>query len=63
MSANKKEIPDFRKLEMRWRALHLSISTFSISLLVRPVSLPFRYVVAVYESLEYEETAMVQGFR
>jgi len=61
MSANKKEIPDFRKLEMRWRALHLS--TFPISLLVYPVSLPFRYVVAVYESLEYEETAMGQGFR
>lgn len=41
-SANEKET-------RLWRCvLHLSISTFSISLLVYPVSLPFQYVVAMY---------------
>lgn len=45
----------FQTLGMRWRALHLSISTFSILFLVYPVSLPVSVRRRnVHESLKYE---------
>jgi len=47
MSTNEKEIPNSGNSGCDGVCSHLSISTFPISLLVYPVSLSFRYVVAV----------------